>query len=200
MIDFVRGVLSEKTPLHAVIEAGGIGYLVHISLQTFEALPEPGSPVFLRTHLHVREDVLQLYGFIREEERAMFLLLQNVSGIGARMAMTILSGCGVAELHRHVSSGNIQSLTAIPGIGRKTAERIVVELRDKFSKIPGFAFPSRDEGTSNERVEAVKALVALGYSRQTAEKAISEVISMSENGQSLRIGELIKSALRLISP
>ncbi|MAT38068.1 MAG: Holliday junction branch migration protein RuvA, partial [Ectothiorhodospiraceae bacterium] len=121
MIDFLRGILIRKQPMHAVLDVNGVGYALHISLQTFDALPKPGSEVELATRLVVREDSMHLYGFGDEEERAMFELLTSVSGVGAKVAMAVLSGSSVAELRDHIGTSNVGALKSIPGIGKKTA-------------------------------------------------------------------------------
>ena len=197
MIDFLRGRLVHKDPVTITVDVNGIGYAVSISLQTYDRLPSTGEEVFLLTHLHVREDVMQLFGFLHESERALFRLLQGISGIGARIALNILSKCGAAEFRDYVISGNLGALTSIPGVGKKTAERIVVELRDKMAKgdPPGSAASA---SADDPRGEAIMALLALGYPRQVAEKAILKA-THELSTEERNTGNLIKAALRTIS-
>ncbi len=171
MIEFLRGKLARKDPTAVVIDVQGVGYGAFISLSTYDRLPEAGADVSLVTYLHVREDAMQLFAFIDDVERHMFRELMAVSGIGARMAMTILSGSGADALRAHVAAGDVGALTRIPGIGKKTAERIIVELRDKMNK----QFPTSSNVVSSVvsmREEALLALLALGYARAQAEKAL----------------------------
>ena len=132
MITYLHGTLTKKSPTDIVVDLHGIGYSVHISLSTYELLPELQTDLHIFTHHHIREDAQVLYGFMQESEREMFRLLIGVSGIGPKMAQTILSGIRPAELVRTISAGAIASLQAIPGIGKKPAERMIVELKDKI--------------------------------------------------------------------
>ncbi|MBN1446821.1 MAG: Holliday junction branch migration protein RuvA [Bacteroidetes bacterium] len=194
MIEFLHGTLVSREPVSAVIDIHGVGYQVHIPLSTYEALPEIGADVTLLTHLHVREDAMQLYGFLTATERHMFRRLQSISGIGSRMALNILSGVAPDDLRQRVRAGDVAALIRIPGIGRKTAERIVVELRDSFSREftgEGLA----DSESRGAREEALMALQALGYARNAAEKALSAVQRVGESGTQ-QPSELIKKALQ----
>ena len=195
MIEYLHGTLVSKEPVSVVIDVHGIGYVVSISLSTHDALPAIGQDVRLLTHFHVREDVMQLFGFSSAEERALFRQLQTISGIGARTALTILSGINPAELRGRVLSGDVPALTRIPGIGRKTAERIIVELRDVFSRT---APPAGGEGqaAASLRDEALLALQALGYARQNAEKAVAEIL---RGGEAATPGEVVKQALKMLN-
>ncbi len=196
MIASLQGVLREKKPTEILLEVGGVGYGVSIPLSTFERLGETGSTVRLLTHLVVREDLLQLYGFLSAEERETFRLLMSVTGIGPRMAQGILSGIGVADLQEAISRGDLSALTAIPGVGRKLAERLVVELRDKLGKLaragdaPGSGVP----GASGNREEAILALISLGYNRPTAERAVAAAIK-NDPSCAGSLQSLIKSAI-----
>ena len=195
MIEFLHGTLASKEAVSAVIDVHGIGYEVHIPLSTYEKLPETGGEVRLLTHLHVREDAMQLFGFATSTERGIFRQLQSISGIGARMALNILSGVTPEDLRQRVVSGDVAALTRIPGIGKKTAERIVVELRDRFSRdSTSEALKSGDE-TATVREEALMALQALGYARPVAEKTLTTI---QRSGEPLPINAsaLIKLALR----
>ncbi len=195
MITSLRGTLASKTPTEAVLLVNGIGYSLSIPLSTFEALGELNSAISLHTYLHVREDALQLYGFATEPERDAFRLLISVSGIGPKMAQTILSGISVADLRSRITEGNAAALTTIPGIGRKLAERLVVELRDRLQRLesgPSLLPPATADQT-RIRSEALLALTSLGYTRAAAEKALRAALQET-NGVSVE--ELIKAALR----
>jgi Holliday junction DNA helicase RuvA len=195
MIVSLQGTLARKTPTEIVVDVHGVGYGVLIPLTTFEALGAEGATVTLFTHLHVREDVMQLYGFATEEERAMFRLLLSVSGIGPRSAQGILSGLRVSELRTHLAEGNAAALTRVPGIGRKTAERLIVELRERLGKDSGDPAAGRHTGPGGVRIEAILALTSLGYSRPVAEKAV--LAAMKEQGDGAHELEgLLKLALR----
>ena len=197
MIARLSGTLAAKSPTEIVVEVGGVSFAVSIPLSTFERLGEVGSPAAVFTHLHVREDALQLYGFFTEAEREIFRMLIGVSGIGPKMAQSILSGLPAAELKNHILTGNAGALTAIPGVGRKTADRLVVELRDRIARtesdatgVPAFA----GEG-AGVRNEALLALTSLGYNRAAAEKAIRGALQESPDaGESVEA--LLKAALR----
>jgi Holliday junction DNA helicase RuvA len=195
MISTLHGTLLSKSPTELVVDVGGVGYGVHIPLSTYEATGDVGSTVRLYTHLHVREDVLQLYGFASEQERSTFRLLVSVNGVGPRMAQGILSGSSVSEFKNHILQGDLSALTAIPGVGRKMAERLIVELREKVE--PAEPEPPIGAGIadpqSQARSEALLALVSLGYTRTIAERAIRAAIQ--ESGSS-SVEVLIKTALR----
>lgn len=199
MIEYLEGILAAKEAVTAVIDVGGVAFAVHISLHTHDELPSIGEKVRLLTHLHVREDAMQIYGFAHPEERRIFRLLQGISGIGARMALNILSGISPDDLRVRVSNGDIGALTRIPGIGKKTAERIVVELRDNFAK----GLDEKDRAASGGRLsvrdEAMMALQALGYSRAAAEKAITGSSTSNPDGTAANASELIKAALRQLN-
>ncbi len=195
MITSLLGTLVSKTPTEAVLLVNGIGYSVSIPLSTFEVLGEVNSTLSLHTYLHVREDALQLYGFATEAERDAFRLLISVSGIGPKMAQGILSGISVADLRSRIAEGNTAALTTIPGIGRKLAERLVVELRDRLPRLET-ASSLLPPGTADQtriRSEALLALTSLGYTRAAAEKALRAALQET-NGVSVE--ELIKAALR----
>ncbi len=196
MIASLQGILREKKPTEAVLDVNGVGFAVNIPLSTYERLGEPGSSVRLLTHLVVREDALTLFGFSSQEERDTFRILMSVNGIGPKMAQGILSGIGVSELQSAISRGDIGALTAVPGVGRKSAERIIMELRDKITKIAA-SVEGATSGLSGEpgiREEAVLALVSLGYNRLTAERAVSAAIK-SDPQSSTSLQALIKSAI-----
>lgn len=195
MIASLRGTLLERSASHAVIECAGVGYLVSVSTHTAAGLPAPGEPVSLRTRQIVREDSLQLFGFADAEELRLFDLLIAVNGVGPRLALAVLSGLKPAALVRAIRDEQVASLVAVPGIGRKTAERLVVELRDKLDPLASGALPSREGAVlpRNERFEdAVAALVVLGY---TASQATETVRRVAEAEPDLSLEDLVRRAL-----
>ncbi len=197
MITRLRGELIAKSPTEVVVDVNGVGYGVHIPVSTFEKIGDLHSTVQLFTHLHVREDLLQLYGFATDEERAVFRLLISVTGIGPKMAQGILSGISVPDLKTYLASGNAAALISIPGVGRKLADRLVVELKDKMGRLdsggPGAAFPADAQGSM--RSEALLALTSLGYNRAVAERALRAALEeLSDNSPTVE--GLIKTALR----
>lgn len=197
MIASLTGILKTKTPTEVLIDVNGIGYSVTIPLSTFEKLGDIGSNVSLSTHLYVREDALQLFGFATVEERFFFKLLISVNGVGPKIAQGILSGIAVSDLKQHIARENISALTAIPGVGRKTAERLIIELRDKIGKVMAAdqsSFP-RQDGEEELRQEALLALTSLGYNRLVAEKALRQVLTEAK-GDKLSLQTLIKRALQ----
>ncbi len=190
MIGRLRGTLLEKEPPRLIVEASGVGYVVEAPMSTFYSLPALGDAVDLRIHTRIREDTICLYGFATEAERRMFAALLRVSGVGARVALLMLSGMAPHELWQCISEGDLQRLSQIPGIGRKTAQRVVLELRDhlgRFSQRPG------DSGQAEEgpRREAVVALMELGYSGDRAEATLQAV---TEPG--LGVEELLRRSLQ----
>src|SRR5512146_3128442 len=166
MIAHLRGKLIVKHPNQAVVEAGGVGYDVTISVPTFSDLPAAGAEVALHIHTHVREDAIALFGFLRREEKQLFERLIAVSGIGPKLAITILSGMAAADLVNAIRGNDVARLTRIPGIGRKTAERMVLELRDKLDAFG--AAPAAPPITPVQE-DVLSALVNLGYQRAAAE-------------------------------
>ena len=196
MIASVRGTLLFKSPTEVVIDSNGIGYSVSISLSTYATLGNVNSTATLLTYLHVREDLLQLFGFATEEERNAFRILISVSGIGPRMAQTILSGMTVPDLKHHIISGNLAALTTVSGVGKKLAERLIVELRDKMGKVEtGIAPTVSTDGESRVRSEALSALTSLGYSRPVAEKALLSALREADRRE-LSVEALVKASLR----
>jgi holliday junction DNA helicase RuvA len=172
MIAHLRGKLLAKHPNQAIVEIGGVGYDVTISVPTFSDLPDAGAEVALHIHTHVREDVLALYGFLRASEKALFEKLISVSGIGPKLAITILSGMAAEEMVGAIRANDVARLTRIPGIGKKTAERMVLELRDKLPETGAPAAPPAP-GMSPTEEDVLSALVNLGYQRAAAEKAVA---------------------------
>jgi Holliday junction DNA helicase RuvA len=177
MIAHLRGKLISKHPNQAVVEAGGVGYEVNITIPTFSGLPNLGAEVGLFVHTHVREDALALFGFLRSEEKKLFEKLISVSGIGPKLAITILSGMAADAMVAAIKGNNLAALTRIPGIGKKTAERMVLELRDKldsFGAIEAVAAASPVED------DVISALVNLGYQRALVEKAMARLEKTAE--------------------
>jgi Holliday junction DNA helicase RuvA len=179
MIGYLKGRLLHKKPNTIILEAGGVGYEVFIPLTTFYELPDQGNEVSLNVHTHVREDALVLFGFHTEKEKDFFLKLISISGIGPKLAVVILSGAQVEELAASIAEGNLSRLTAIPGIGRKTAERMVLELKDHMTP---FFLPEQVEAAREEKTfgaleeDVLSALVNLGYPRAAAEKALKATL------------------------
>src|SRR5882672_8758211 len=181
MIAHLRGKLLAKHPNQAVVETAGVGYDVTISVPTFSDLPALGGDVALHIHTHVREDQIALYGFLRPSEKLLFEKLITVSGIGPKLAITILSGMAADEMIGAIRGNDIARLTRIPGIGRKTAERMVLELRDKLPE-PGSAAAAPVSSLSATEEDVLSALVNLGYQRAAAEKALAAVVKNSGIG------------------
>jgi holliday junction DNA helicase RuvA len=173
MIAHLRGKLLAKHPNQIIVETGGVGYEVNISVPTFSELPANGSEVALHIHTHVREEVIALYGFLRLAEKQLFEKLMTVSGIGAKLAITILSGMAADEMAGAIRGNDVARLTRIPGIGKKTAERMVLELRDKLPAA-GTSAPTVPALNATEE-DVLSALVNLGYQRAAAEKALAAV-------------------------
>lgn len=191
MIAQLRGTLVDKSVDRVVVDVGGVGYGVAVSLNTLAALPPVGQTALLHTELIVREDALSLVGFATVDERAAFHLVTGVQGIGPKLAMSILSTMDAAELGAAVRAGDHARLTKIPGIGKKTAERIVLELRDKFAG-GAAATPPRPSGSN----AVISALVNLGYKPAEAERAANEAYKAHAGAS---VAELVKAALRLLA-
>ena len=193
MIAKINGTLEHKVPGEVIINVGGVGYQVFIPLSVFYRLPEVGGAVNLYIHTHLREDALQLFGFLEREEKQVFLSLNSVTGIGPKLAINILSGIPAEELARALKEGDQPRLVSIPGVGKKLAERMIVELRDKFLTMPAEEM-GRSDGSQPMR-DAVSALVNLGYRQGDAEKSVREI---TRNGEKT-LAEVLKEALRRLS-
>ena len=195
MIDFVEGKLTFYSPTHVVVEVGGFGLVLNIPLSSFDTNKRAGDQVRMFTHLHVREDILALYGFATEPERALFRLLLAVSGIGPPMAQKILSGISLKEFTGLVDAGDAKGLTQIKGIGGKTAQRLILELKDKIGDI-GFSdgIPGTAPHVSSTMSEAVAALVGLGAAPTQAKRVVEQVSAKGD----LSVEDIIKEALRNI--
>jgi len=194
MIARLAGTLVSKQPPLMVIDVSGVGYEVEAPLPVFYDLPETGQPVVILTHLSVKDDSHTLYGFASESERTLFRQLLKISGIGAKLALTILSGASGDELARHVAERDAAALTRLPGIGKKTAERIIIELRDRLDHLPGGLAVGADgsrapAGTAVS--EATNALVALGYKPQEAGR-----MARSAAEPEMSVEEIIRHALQ----
>jgi len=195
MIAHLRGRLLAKHPNQAIVEAGGVGYDVTISVPTFSDLPQLGSEVALHIHTHVREDALALYGFLRPSEKQIFEKLISVSGIGPKLAITILSGMPADEMALAIRGNDVPKLTRIPGIGKKTAERMVLELRDKLPK-EALGEVTVLSATSPVAEDVLSALVNLGYQRPVAERALA---TASKNGKGVSFDVMFREALAVLS-
>ena len=191
MIGSLRGTLGEKATDYIIIDVGGVGYRVQVPLSTFYLLGEPGDEVFLRIYTHVRDDALHLYGFIEELEQRIFEYLISVAGIGPKLAITILSGMEVDTLVGAIAEENVARLSTIPGVGRKTAERLVLELKDKVTKLAPSAVPGGPQGV---RQDVLSALVNLGYRPRDADRALERVEDPSEHFE-----ELLRQTLRVLA-
>jgi holliday junction DNA helicase RuvA len=200
MIAHLRGKLLAKHPNQIVVETCGVGYEVNISVPTFSELPASGSEVALHIHTHVREDVIALYGFLRPAEKQLFEKLMTVSGIGAKLAITILSGMAADEMAAAIRGNDVARLTRIPGIGKKTAERMVLELRDKLPPVAGTSAPTVPAMNPTEE-DVLSALVNLGYQRAAAEKALADVVKngAGKGGKAESFDALFREALAGLS-
>lgn len=177
MICYITGRLAEKTPARAVVEAGGIGYELHIPLSSYDRLPEPGQDVTLQTHHYVREDSHQLFGFSTPAEKDFFERMLSVSGIGPRLALSVLSGLSVREIKAAVVEHDVKRLSSISGIGKKTAERLIMELRDKLDQGEVLEVAAGGEGEPDARLrDTVLALISLGYKQGDAQKMVKDMI------------------------
>jgi Holliday junction DNA helicase RuvA len=192
----ISGTLAHKMPGEIVVDVGGVGYQVFIPLNVFYRLPELGATVRLHIHTHLREDALQLFGFQEPEEKQVFLQLNGVAGIGPKLALNILSGIPADELTRAIKEGDQLRLVSIPGVGKKLAERMIVELRDKFATLEGHISEAPAQGRDPQlNQDAVSALVNLGYRKGEVEKNVRD--SLHSGKQSLE--EVIKDVLRRMS-
>jgi Holliday junction DNA helicase RuvA len=200
MIGQLRGQLLVKKANLILVDVQGVGYEVHIPLTSFYELPPEGGEVILKIHTHVREDALLLYGFVSQREKEFFLKLITISGIGPKLAIAILSGAKVEELAQAIADGNLARLISIPGVGKKTAERVVLELKNQIAGfvLPEQAQPGRIEGkTDGLQEDILSALVNLGYPRAGAEKALHSVLHSAECDRTFE--DLLRHTLRRLS-
>lgn len=195
MIAHLRGKLLAKHPNQAIVETAGVGYDITISVPTFSDLPAVGADVALHIHTHVREDLIALYGFLRPSEKLLFEKLITVSGIGPKLAITILSGMPADEMVGAIRGNDVARLTRIPGIGKKTAERMVLELRDKLPPAGPAAAPAVPAMNATEE-DVLSALLNLGYQRAAAEKALAAVM---KNGKPGSFDSLFRESLAALS-
>lgn len=196
MIAQISGTLTHKLPGEIIVDVGGIGYQVFIPLNVFYRLPEIGGSVSLYIHTHLREDALQLFGFRAAEEKQVFLFLNSVSGIGPKLAVNILSGIPAEELVEAVKGGDQLRLVSIPGVGKKLAERLIVELRDKFMTLQPRPSEAFAQGKDSQLIQdAVSALVNLGYRKAEVEKNVRDMIEAGKR----TLEEVIKQVLRRMS-
>jgi Holliday junction DNA helicase RuvA len=200
MITFLDGKLTNALPTQAIVDVGGVGYEVFIPLSSYDKLPAVGQPIHILTHLAVREDAHLLYGFMSAAERDLFrLLVNNVSGIGPKLALAVLSGMSVTNFKAAVVNSDVASLARISGLGKKTAERIILELKDKLGVAAAWEAASATHAPTPEQErtnEAVLALIALGYKQIDAHKAVRE---LQEHGEAKSAEELVKLALKRIA-
>lgn len=197
MIAFLRGNLLEKHPNSVIVDVSGVGYEVTISVTTFSSLPDAGAEVRLRIHTHVREDTLALFGFLAQEEKTLFERLISVGGIGPKLAMAVLSGLAAGDLVSAIRSGQTDRLVRIPGVGKKTAERIVLELRDKLEGLGGAPVTPAPKAVilSDLEADVLSALMNLGCQRSAAETAIRKASSAVGGGD---FEALFRKALELV--
>lgn len=198
MIGRLRGTLAEKQPPYLLVDVGGVGYELEVPMTTLYRLPSVGEPLTLHTHLVVREDAQLLYGFAEKRERELFRELIRLNGVGPKLALALMSGLEIDELVRCVQAGDTKALTRVPGVGKKTAERLLVELKDRFQAweaLPGSAplvvEPARTLPVASAEADAVSALVALGFKPAEASRAVALV-----EGDDLSSEELIRRALK----
>jgi holliday junction DNA helicase RuvA len=207
MIAYLSGKLLEKQATSVIVDVGGVGYEVTIPLSTFYELGEEGSDVALRIYTHVREDALQLFGFKTERERQLYLKLISVQGIGAKSGISMLSGMSADEIVTAIRTDNLARLTSIPGVGRKTAERLVIELRDKLNEFTaqsaleraaagGAAATGALQPADAVMDDALSALINLGYQRSAAEKALNQAM---KEGTEMSVQKLLRKSLQLLA-
>jgi Holliday junction DNA helicase RuvA len=195
MISYIHGKLVEKNPTHVVVDTGGVAFRLMIPLSSFQVLGEVGDDVRIMTHLHMREDSLKLYGFATTEERDAFEILISVTGIGPRSAQSILSGLSVADLKKAIRAQDLGVHTTAPGIVKKTAERLILELREKIGEEPAQSPGTLPTGGSPTEEESVLALVSLGYKRARAQDMVRMLM---KEKPSLTVEEIIRKALRVL--
>jgi len=201
MIALLTGRLAARHPDGVVVDVGGVGYEVHIPLSSYYTMPDEGTSVTLHVHTHVREDAITLFGFSTHDEKALFLLLNSVNGVGPKLALNIISGLPPEKLVDAIRRGDDAQVTTVPGVGKKTAARIVLELKDKVETLgleTSVAGPcALGSGTNPQKDEAVSALVNLGYKKGMAEEAVRKVCTAE--GEQTPIETLIKDALKVLA-
>lgn len=195
MIARLSGKIAEKGADHAIVDVGGVGYLVHLSAVSLAALPPEGGAASLRTFTNVRQDAIDLFGFATEEEEAVFRALIDVKGVGPRAAQNILSGIEARDLAQAIAQGDVARLTRVPGVGKKTAERLVVELKEKLSLLARAAGPARAAPGADALEQLRTALVNLGYKAPQADSAVD---ALREGAEGRRLDDLVREALKLL--
>lgn len=195
MIGYITGKIISKKPTQTLIDVNGIGYIINTSINTFEKLSDVSEIISLHTYLSVKEDSLTLYGFFTFAEKELFEILISVNGVGPKLAQGILSGISTDEFKDAIASSNISRLIAIPGVGKKTAERMMIELRDKVEKVSD-TDSNISPSTFSIKDDAVAALIGLGYNQKTADKVIRDIL---ENNSTLALEEVIKESLKSLS-
>ena len=200
MIARLDGILLQKSVAQCVVDIHGIGYRIVVPLSTFYELPDAGCRVVLQIHTHVREDAVSLYGFHTDEEREVFKLMISVGGIGPKLAVNILSGISAGEWIRAIVSEDLKRLTGIPGVGRKTAERMILELKDKAGHLSREVAPAGDvviQTADQAKEDALSALVNLGYKGSSVRDAVE--LAMKDASEPLSLDDLLKKALRFLA-
>ncbi len=202
MIAFIEGKLRFKSPEYVIVDVGGVGYQLYVSLNTFYELPEQGKTTSLNVYTHVREDSLELFGFFSMEEKKIFMKLVSINGIGPKLALNILSGITPGELEEAVYRGNVRRLRSVPGVGKKIAERMILELKDKLAagkrEKAGTRVPMPAEASGIEG-DAISALLSLGYKPAEADRAVTLALSNMEKGSDISLQALLKSALKYLA-
>jgi Holliday junction DNA helicase RuvA len=191
----LAGTVLEKGADHAIVDVGGVGYLVHLSAVTIAALPPQGERATLRTFTNVRQDAIELYGFATEDEEAVFRALIDVKGVGPRAAQNILSGIQARELAQAVAQGDVARLTKVPGVGKKTAERLVVELKEKLALLARAAGPAKPRPGADALEQLRTALVNLGYKTPQADSAVD---ALRDGAPGRKLDDLVREALKLL--
>lgn len=202
MIARIAGTLIEKSVSHIVVDTRGIGYRLFVPLTTFYELPEPGENITLHTHTNVKQDAIHLFGFYTIEEKEIFEMMIAVNGIGPKLAINILSGMAAPDLMEAISHGNLRKLVSIPGVGKKMAERMILELKDKMARFvsdkTGFKIEGLSEETDLLKEDAMSALINLGYKSNNVKDALDKVIGTFQDGK-LTLDVLLKKALKHLS-
>jgi Holliday junction DNA helicase RuvA len=191
----LSGKVAEKGADHAILDVGGVGYLVHLSAVSLASLPPEGAPATLRTFTNVRQDAIDLFGFATEEEEAVFRALIDVKGVGPRAAQNILSGIQARDLAQAIAQGDVGRLTKVPGVGKKTAERLVVELKEKLALLARAAGPARSAPGAGALEQLRTALVNLGYKAPQADSAVD---ALRDGAEGKRLDDLVREALKLL--
>ena len=197
MIAYLKGVLISKSPISVIVDVNGVGYEVFVPLSTFYELPNTGNSVSFRIHTQHKEDTLKLFGFLTEEDKKIFEILISINKVGPKMALTILSGMSTSALLNAVNNNDVDRLSTIPGVGRKTSERLILELKDKLKHIETAEDQTSSSSTNGTMEDALSALINLGYKKPQAEMALKKVTAGSESTADLEY--LIKESLNILS-